>query len=303
MKRKIEKTEKIDCLLSPKLAGTTFSGAVLAALAAVVLFSIITGATGLKSDSDVYLYLSYLLPSLVAAAITLIVLKATRTEFAVIVGFFKFNFKKRYIAVILLTITGMLFGLGELNNQFVKFLNIFGYVESPSYLPDYSVLNLILTIFVIAVVPPVVEETIFRGIIQSGLKKSGYISVILTAATFALYHLSPAKTIYQFVVGLLFSLIYLKSGSIIPAMIVHFLNNLLIILSIYFNIFAFVESYKVITTVFGLLCVIGALVIVFTDKTEVERSMDKTDWLAFLINASAGFFLGTLIWIITVFVH
>ena len=290
--------------LSPRLSGTTFSGAVLGALMAIVLFSVLAYVFGIPAGSDGYIYLGYLLPSIAVGLVTVFVMKFTHADFSALGGFYAVKFKKRYFAVVILATFGMLFGLGKLNDWFIKLLGVlFGYVEQQSSLPDYSVLNLILTILVIAVVPPIVEETVFRGIIQSGLKKSGYMSVILTAALFALYHLSPAKTIYQFAAGLIFSLICLKSGSVVPSLVIHVLNNLLIILSIYFNIFAFAENYELITTIVGLICLAVALVIILTDKTEVERSMDKADWGAFLINASVGLFIGSLIWIISVFVH
>ncbi|MBP5176983.1 MAG: CPBP family intramembrane metalloprotease [Clostridia bacterium] len=301
MKRNIAKNPD-DNYITPKLAGTVFSVAILAAIISAGVFSVIVSGVGIKREDDTYIYLSFVLPSLFVAlfvAATFIVMK---TDFSLIGGFFDTGFKKRYLFVLLLAAAGMLFGLSELNNYFIKFLGLFGYVEPKSSLPDYSPLSLVLCILFIAVVPPLVEETVFRGLVQGGIKKWGYMSVILTAAMFSLFHLSPAKTVYQFVCGLLFSLIAMKTGSVIPTIIVHFLNNLLIILDIYFHIFSFVADNRILFTVLGLLALAGALAIIFTDGRKIERSVERSGAAAFFINAAVGLFIGTIVWVASLFV-
>ena len=47
---------------------------------------------------------------------------------------------------------------------------------------------------------------------------------------FSLYHQNPAQTVYQFLCGACFALIVFRSGSIVPTVISHFLNNAVIVI-------------------------------------------------------------------------
>ena len=119
MKRNIAKNPD-DNYITPKLAGTVFSVAILAAIISAGVFSAVVSGVGIKREDDTYIYLSFVLPSLFVAlfvAATFIVMK---TDFSLIGGFFDTGFKKRYLFVILLAAAGMLFGLSELNNYFLK---------------------------------------------------------------------------------------------------------------------------------------------------------------------------------------
>src|SRR5690554_790818 len=92
---------------------------------------------------------------------------------------------------------------------------------------DYSILRTII-IF------PILEELIFRKYIFSYIatsRKSIPISIIFTSLLFAFMHLEINHIIYFFLCGILLSLIYLHSRTIIVPIIVHaFLNILTLIL-------------------------------------------------------------------------
>lgn len=92
---------------------------------------------------------------------------------------------------------------------------------------DYSILRTII-IF------PILEELIFRKYIFSYIatsRKSIPISIIFTSLLFAFMHLEINHIIYFFLCGVLLSLIYLRSRTIIVPIIVHaFLNILTLIL-------------------------------------------------------------------------
>ena len=304
MERNITTNEgdtRVNKCIDTGTSGFAYSIAVTAVLFSALVFGAIVNVFGLQSGDDVYIYLSYATPALTLIVMTAFYFLLTKTDLVQIKGFYNFSFKKRYWAVIALAIVGMMFGLGGLNDLFIEFLGIFGYVPPVSGLPPFSAVSLVLCIVVIAVLPPLAEETVFRGIIQSGLNKSGYMSVILTAAMFSLFHMSPAKTAYQLVVGALFSLVALKSGSVIPTLIVHFLNNLLIILNEYFGIFSFVGGNKTLFVVLGVACLVGTLVIIFTDGERVGKSVTKEEWKDFWLKAAFGFLLAAFIWVLSLF--
>ena len=89
---------------------------------------------------------------------------------------------------------------------------------------------------VTAIAPALFEEVLFRGIFLNNLKKKGHgdlACVLISAAIFALVHLTNAVGMdmtsvllqvgYSFVVGLVLAAVYLKNGSLLLIMAVHFL--------------------------------------------------------------------------------
>lgn len=85
----------------------------------------------------------------------------------------------------------------------------------------------ILGAIAIVVVAPVVEEFIFRGLIMTRLSRAmpGWLAVVLSAAIFGLCHMHPVWFGYAFVLGAIFGLIDLRTGSILPSILGHFAFN------------------------------------------------------------------------------
>jgi len=86
----------------------------------------------------------------------------------------------------------------------------------------------------VAVIAPVVEELIFRGLILHGLRRnySAFTSVFMSALLFALFHLNPWQFPATFILGLLLGWIVLRTRSLILSILGHSINNLLVLLSI-----------------------------------------------------------------------
>ena len=78
-----------------------------------------------------------------------------------------------------------------------------------------------------AVLPGLCEELAFRGFILSGLSGSWrpWWAAIVSALLFAGAHLDPYKFAPIFLMGILLATLALRSGSIIPGMFFHVLNN------------------------------------------------------------------------------
>lgn len=88
----------------------------------------------------------------------------------------------------------------------------------------------------VAVVAPIVEELIFRGLILQGFRRNynGYISVFFSALLFALFHLNPWQFPATFVLGLVLGWIMLRTNNIFLVILGHSINNMLVLLSITF---------------------------------------------------------------------
>ncbi len=78
-----------------------------------------------------------------------------------------------------------------------------------------------------AIVPAVCEELLCRGPILAGLRRAlgPTTAVIVSALLFAALHQSPFRFVPQAVLGILLAILTLRTGSVMPAMIVHALHN------------------------------------------------------------------------------
>lgn len=86
----------------------------------------------------------------------------------------------------------------------------------------------------IAVGAPLVEELLFRGAVMGHLTRAGYSPtevIVWSAVIFGVFHLNPAQIPFAFLLGLLFGWLYYRTGSLVPGMLCHFINNSLGVLT------------------------------------------------------------------------
>jgi membrane protease YdiL (CAAX protease family) len=84
------------------------------------------------------------------------------------------------------------------------------------------------TVFVlIALVPALCEELLFRGFLLSGLSSSArqWTAILVAAAVFGVFHFFVFKFPVTFALGVLLGYLCWQSRSIVPGMIAHFLHN------------------------------------------------------------------------------
>jgi sodium transport system permease protein len=84
-------------------------------------------------------------------------------------------------------------------------------------------------IFLMAVVPAVCEELAFRGFIFGGLVRGrGRLrAVVVTAVMFGISHGILQQSITATIMGLLLGWVALRTGSVLPCILIHFTNNAL----------------------------------------------------------------------------
>ena len=84
----------------------------------------------------------------------------------------------------------------------------------------------ILYIISTAIVPAFAEEFAFRGIIMGTLRKYGDVFAIITSSVmFGAMHGNIVQIPFAFILGLVFAYVDCKTNSIIPSIIIHFINN------------------------------------------------------------------------------
>lgn len=84
-----------------------------------------------------------------------------------------------------------------------------------------------VTLISVSVFAPFFEEWLCRGMIMRGLlgRMSPFAAITVSAAFFAVIHLNPWQAIPAFILGLLFGLVYYKTGSLKLTMMMHCVNN------------------------------------------------------------------------------
>ena len=84
----------------------------------------------------------------------------------------------------------------------------------------------------VALAPAICEEVLCRGTLLSGMRHSlgKWGGVIMSSFLFAVLHLSPERFLPQFTIGIALGVLTLRSGSLLPAMIVHFGHNAALLL-------------------------------------------------------------------------
>ena len=84
-----------------------------------------------------------------------------------------------------------------------------------------------LIILVVAVVPALCEETMFRGFIQRSFefKMKPFWAALITAVFFGIYHFNPYDLVPLIALGFFFGFASYTSNSILVPVFLHFLNN------------------------------------------------------------------------------
>ena len=164
-------------------------------------------------------------------------------------------------------------------------------MSTPDFALDNSLWNNILMLILTIVVAPIFEEFMLRGVALKALSKYGTsFAIIVTALIFALLHGNFIQGIPTFFMGIMFGVITVKSKSIIPAIIIHFINNSLSMSEEYLG--AYFPYYGLIITV---LFLIGALILIIKYRHLIKMPKDilnhPSAWKCFFTSYSFIIFI------------
>ena len=111
--------------------------------------------------------------------------------------------------------------------------------------------------------------------------------------------MSPAQTLYQFVVGCLYSLIIIYGGNLLYTIIIHFINNFYIVLNCYYFHIVFDQTTETIMTIAGMICLIVGVLVLINGRKEISISKEekKANKISFLLGAVMGAIAALVIWI------
>lgn len=264
------------------------------------------------SDSGVMFLLALLLPQVLGIvllailkqnALNSLLFNALVPQCAMVIGFLivserrkvnyktanQINFKLNIFIVLIVILIGIvaLYGFSPYIDWFDSITTSLGYKSSLSNVELTTFSQFMETVLLLAIIPAIVEEFIFRGVITNGLKVYGKkTAIILSAVFFALIHQNLQQLIYQLFLGLVMAYIVIKTGSIIYTIILHFFNNFVVLLSTYLS--SGVENnidysklwnniYPTLLMILAVVAVIGLLFLLdYVQKRQTKKVAEKT---------------------------
>jgi membrane protease YdiL (CAAX protease family) len=156
--------------------------------------------------------------------------------------------------------------------------------EATTFLTTFeSTGQFILAFFVIAVIPGIGEELVFRGIVQRKLIQGGlnpHIAIWLAAIIFSAIHIQFFGFVPRMLLGVLFGYLYFWSGDLRVPMFAHFVNNGLTLGFVYAHQMGWVdfdiensESPTLVSVI--IFCIITTIVLVVLNRYFNLRKADE----------------------------
>jgi membrane protease YdiL (CAAX protease family) len=131
--------------------------------------------------------------------------------------------------------------------------------------------GLLFNLFMMALLPAIGEELLFRGLLQKLVYKIGnnkHVAVWLTAVLFSAFHMQFLGFFPRMILGAMFGYLVIESGSLWYSIIGHFTNNAMAVIFTYLiNIHAIpdgVDSYgsnDIITAIFSSVVMVMCMVV------------------------------------------
>lgn len=127
--------------------------------------------------------------------------------------------------------------------------------------------------FKVAIFAPIIEETLFRGIIMHGLMRNykKWYAILFSGILFSIFHLNPWQMTYTLFLGLFLGWIMILTRSLPLCIIAHSINNIIVLLSMtYQNQIqnSFISRLNVVSTV---LISIGAITLAIFLVTIINK--------------------------------
>ncbi len=229
------------------LLGLTGGGLIIGSMASLAIWSMMTGEPFPLKAEDILQPKFYQVNMVMQAVTTFLIFFVPAHFFAAIcyrkpfnyLGFnFRFNYKQILLLIGILILTfpmsGALANLNKILPISEYWASKFKAMELAREAQEAALINInsfsryIISLFVIALLPAIFEETFFRGAMQNLFTrwfKGPWVAIILTAIIFSLIHLSFYGFLVRFALGVVLGFIFYYSGSLWLSILFHFLFN------------------------------------------------------------------------------
>ena len=195
--------------------------------------------------------------------------------------------KTSFTKVITLVMLGM--GVCALSNFASSsitsvFEQIFG-ISSESSSDGYGtgIQAFLLMLLCVGILPAILEEFALRGVVMGLLRKKfgDGAAIVISALLFGLLHGNLQQIPFAFGVGLILGYATIYSGSMVPAMIIHAMNNSIsVVLTFATDSVSPMTSQVIMLLYYAVSLLIGLcgfIMLVKTDKTALRLSKERTE--------------------------
>ena len=179
------------------------------------------------------------------------------------------------------------------NLHFPEFLNDFEqwarsretYAEEiTTFLTSFSSFGeFLFAFFIIAVLPGIGEELVFRGLLQPQLQRAtgnAHIAIWISAVLFSAIHMQFFGFVPRVLLGALFGYLYLWSGNLLIPMFAHFMNNGFSVLMLYLRQLGIIDIDIETTEAAPWTAVISFAIITFGLLAYLKKLFERNSSLA-----------------------
>lgn len=225
------------------------------------------------SLTDSALWFLMILNQFVFMVMTFVYVKSKGINPIAITGYKHKLTNKQIIMLPIITVL-LLISSAPIAMLFGMFTKAIGY-NSQSSFPAIDTLGLFILAFVVmAILPPLGEEFLFRNAILRGLKNKGYLfAAVITSMMFSLMHGNVDQLVHQFFVGMVLAYVMQVTNTLWAPIIVHFSNNAI---AIFLNL-DFLNSLEllIVLLIFLILIIFGSVLVIMALKYFHTLEMEK----------------------------
>ena len=133
----------------------------------------------------------------------------------------------RVTALLVLAGVGICMSLNIQTSMMLTIGEIVGiHIPLPESPYENTVSYIIVSVLTTALLPALLEEFAFRGVILGSLRRFGDgFAVIISAMLFGITHFYITQIPMAFILGLVMGFIVVKTNSLLPGILIHFFNN------------------------------------------------------------------------------
>ena len=207
---------------------------------------------------------------------------------------FNFNKLTRQSVILAICIMVLILPFISLTVEIIKSLNLPEYIiqsdreldqTTKKFLKMSNYSDLLFNILLIAIIPAIGEELVFRGYLQKKISKrlsNIHISIFITAVIFSAIHFHFQAFIARFILGLVLGYLFVWSKSIWLPILAHFINNFQALLVSFFMLNNKLEidhklEYSNTQHTLGLFSLLSVLMLLFILHQHLKYENEKKD--------------------------
>lgn len=192
-----------------------------------IFYYVLTGRTGVFAGMSVASWVNYAVTQVAIILVVVCFAMWRRYDLPAVAKLRPMKDPRRYLLLLPISVVTIIAFL-PVSMLFQEFFGLIGFrggVTAGAIEFDNAGV-FFLALFVIALLPALGEELLMRGNVLPGLTSRGALfGVFISALLFSLMHANPMQTGYQFCLGAVLAVLFMLSGSLVPCVAVHFLNN------------------------------------------------------------------------------